>query len=59
MIQKKIISGSLEIHRIELVSSSTPTNHTVPKVPTGAKVTLPANRFFLSIACCVLAAGHI
>jgi hypothetical protein len=32
---------------------------TVPKVPTGTKVPLPANRFFLSIACFVLAAGHI
>jgi hypothetical protein len=31
--------------------------HTVPKVPAGTKVPLPANRFFLSIACCVLVAS--
>jgi len=32
-------------------------NHTVPIVPTGAKVPLLANRFFLSSACCVLVAS--
>ena len=41
----------------DLRGPSTPTNHTVPKVPTGAKVPLPANRFFLSSACCVLVAS--
>jgi hypothetical protein len=36
-----------------------PTNHTVPIVPSGAKVPFLANRLFLSSAYCVLTAGII